>query len=127
MRPNPLPPANPNALRDHLANERTFLAWIRTAIAIIALGFVVAKFGLFLRESYGAQVHLSTVRFGAIVGVLLVLLGMLSAGLASRRFLQVRGNIDAGLVRFDPTLDLVLAGIVGLISVLLAAYIIVSS
>lgn len=35
---------------EYLANERTFLAWIRTSIAIISLGFVVAKFSLWLRE-----------------------------------------------------------------------------
>jgi putative membrane protein len=34
----------------YLANERTFLAWIRTSVAIIGLGFVVARFSLFLRE-----------------------------------------------------------------------------
>ena len=33
---------------DHLANERTFLAWIRTSIGIMAFGFVVVKFSLFL-------------------------------------------------------------------------------
>jgi len=32
--------------RVHLANERTFLAWIRTSIGIMAFGFVVEKFGL---------------------------------------------------------------------------------
>ena len=36
--------------QQYLANERTFLAWIRTSIALIGLGFVVARFGLFLRE-----------------------------------------------------------------------------
>jgi len=36
--------------RVHMANERTFLAWIRTSIAIMAFGFVVEKFGLFLRQ-----------------------------------------------------------------------------
>ena len=35
--------------RDHMANSRTLLAWIRTGIALIGLGFVVARFGLFLR------------------------------------------------------------------------------
>jgi hypothetical protein len=34
---------------DHAANERTFLAWVRTAIAVMAFGFLVAKFGLFLK------------------------------------------------------------------------------
>src|ERR1700756_5068815 len=40
---------------DHLANERTFLAWIRTSISIIVFGFVVAKFGITLREFLRVQ------------------------------------------------------------------------
>jgi uncharacterized membrane protein YidH (DUF202 family) len=36
--------------QQHLANERTFLSWLRTSIALIGLGFIVARFGLFLRE-----------------------------------------------------------------------------
>lgn len=36
---------------DHAANERTFLAWVRTGIAMIAFGFVVEKFNLFLLAS----------------------------------------------------------------------------
>src|SRR5215472_5045426 len=34
---------------DHLANERTFLAYIRTSLSVMAFGFVIARFGLFLR------------------------------------------------------------------------------
>lgn len=37
-------------IRDHLANERTFLAWIRTSLATLGFGFVLARMGLFLRE-----------------------------------------------------------------------------
>ena len=37
-------------ITDHMANERTYLAWLRTGITVIALGFVVAKFGLIVRE-----------------------------------------------------------------------------
>jgi len=33
---------------DHAANERTFLAWVRTGIAVVAFGFVVEKFNLFI-------------------------------------------------------------------------------
>jgi len=39
-----------NYLQQSLANERTFLAWIRTCIALIGLGFIIAKFGLFIEE-----------------------------------------------------------------------------
>jgi putative membrane protein len=35
---------------EYLANERTFLAWVRNSVSIMSLGFVVAKFGLWLRE-----------------------------------------------------------------------------
>lgn len=40
-------------IRDHLANERTFLAWVRTALGLIGFGFVLARMGLFLREMAG--------------------------------------------------------------------------
>jgi len=33
---------------DHSANERTFLAWVRTSVAVMAFGFIVEKFDLFL-------------------------------------------------------------------------------
>jgi putative membrane protein len=41
---------NADHSQQHLANERTFLSWLRTSIALIGLGFIVARFGLFLRE-----------------------------------------------------------------------------
>ena len=40
-------PAKPPNQQVHMANERTFLAWIRTSIGLIAFGFVVEKFCLF--------------------------------------------------------------------------------
>jgi len=40
----------PQKVNDHLANERTFLAWIRTSLGIMGFGFVVVKFSLFIRQ-----------------------------------------------------------------------------
>lgn len=40
----------PDRSTQHLANERTFLAWLRTSIVIIGLGFVIAKFSLLIKE-----------------------------------------------------------------------------
>lgn len=47
MEDNTKPTGNPS---DHLANERTFLAWIRTSVAIMGFGFVVVKFSLFIKQ-----------------------------------------------------------------------------
>jgi uncharacterized membrane protein YidH (DUF202 family) len=46
------PPSGPS---DYLAAERTFLAWIRTGLALMGFGFVVARFGLFLQALQSAS------------------------------------------------------------------------
>src|SRR6266699_3965125 len=51
-------------LRDYLAAERTLLAWIRTGLALMGFGFVVARFGLFLQELQVAQHALSAQSYG---------------------------------------------------------------
>ena len=43
-------PDKPKNLNDHLANERTYLAWLRAGIGVMAFGFVVVKFSLFLKQ-----------------------------------------------------------------------------
>ncbi len=127
MRAPSKPASNPNLLRDHLANERTFLAWMRTAITIVTLGFVVAKFGILLREVGGAHIHPLTVRAGAVVGVTLVLGGLVMAILAALKFLQIRRDLERSVVRFSPALDIALAAVITLTSLVLAAYLIVTA
>src|ERR1700730_18670532 len=65
--------------RVYMAAERTFLAWIRTGLALMGLGFVVARFGLFLREfaDQGRADKFASTGFSVAVGVGLVLLGVL--------------------------------------------------
>jgi putative membrane protein len=80
--------------RDHAANERTLLAWIRTGIALMAFGFAIARFGLFLREISRAGAPLSPGREHAVgsgwFGVVLVLLGLVTNLAAMVRYFQVR-------------------------------------
>lgn len=127
----PESPRNPNLLRDHLANERTFLAWLRTGITIIALGFVVAKFGILLREIRGGsaapQVHLFTVRLGAVVGVALVLAGILTIVFAVIRFLRIRDALEHSIVRFSPVFDVVIAVIVTAVALVMVAYLVITA
>jgi putative membrane protein len=81
-------------LREHQANERTFLAWLRTSVAIIAFGFVLERFSLFLqyitRESSANTVSPHT----SLVGVGLIWLGTLMIPVSLWRFLLEERHID---------------------------------
>jgi putative membrane protein len=65
--------------RIYMAAERTFLAWIRTGIALMGFGFVVARFGLFLRELTLAETHqpLPSTGFSLSIGIGFIGFGMI--------------------------------------------------
>ena len=94
------PPENPNLARDRLANERTFLSWLRTAIAITSLGFVVARFDIFLLElaQVNAEVDQPSRQSDVTIpiGVLLVLSGPLIVVLAAYRYLHTDSALRHG-------------------------------
>jgi putative membrane protein len=83
---------------DHSANERTFLAWVRTAIAVMAFGFLVEKFDLFLELAApslaGRTLSLPGQKFGNLAGLALIVLGTAMVGIAAARFVMTAKNID---------------------------------
>jgi putative membrane protein len=84
-------------LRLHQANERTMLAWVRTGIALMAFGFAIARFGVFLRQvaAIGSvPLRGSTSLGSAWIGAALVALGMIANLLATVRYGRVRGAIE---------------------------------
>lgn len=115
-------------LSDHLANTRTLLAWIRTAIALIGLGFVVARFGLFLRvlDARGSHSSALGTQLSAAIGVALVLIGVGSAGLSLRRFRLVRAAIESNRVHLGGALEWFAASATVICGVGLAGYLLIS-
>ena len=83
---------------DHAANERTFLAWVRTGIAIVVFGFVIEKFNLFLLmiadadavKGCRAALERLSGPVGRYEGLALILVGLPLIVAAAIRFIQVR-------------------------------------
>src|ERR1700712_2650374 len=104
---SPPEPKSSSLVRDHLANERTALAWVRTALGLIGLGFVLARMGLFLR-----QISIPTASAGPAgpavargfhagreflaTGVVFLVIGTTFGGLSCWLYERNRRAIDAG-------------------------------
>jgi putative membrane protein len=84
---------------DHAANERTFLAWIRTAIAVMAFGFLVERFDLFLQiagQTLARKALSPTGQLvGNVAGLVLIVLGAIMIVLAVWRFRRTAIAIDS--------------------------------
>ena len=91
-----------------LANERTFLSYVRTGVAIMAFGFVVAKFALFLRDlRTAAQPPPSG--HDTLIGAAVTTLGAVVVLLGAVRYARRQRAIEIGALVTSPTPDLVLS------------------
>src|SRR5690349_2125283 len=86
-----------NRARDHLANERTFLAWVRTGLAIVVFGFAIGRFSIAIRQfmqirgqAFGAGGLTVWIRAIAILGGVLLTLGGLL------RYRRTRTQLESG-------------------------------
>lgn len=85
-------------LREHLANERTFLAWLRTSISLIGFGLAIARFSLFLRQLQTTTAR-QTIENNSIfnsenLGLSLVIVGIIVIALAAWRYNRVFKQIE---------------------------------
>jgi putative membrane protein len=113
---------------DHAANERTFLAWVRTAIAIMAFGFLVERFDLFVEIAghsiAGHKVTVGGQTLANVAGLMLVVLGCATLVLAIVRFRKTARDIDAPEERPDSgaRMDVTLAGLLAMLGAAMFVY-----
>jgi len=122
---------NPNRARDHLANERTFLAWVRTGVATIIFGFAIGRFSIALREFMKLQGYKSvTPGFTTWLGIISAVGGVLLLLAGLGRYRKTKMQLDSNT--FEPAgfvIDLVsyLLAIFGLVLAGYLAYIEISN
>jgi putative membrane protein len=113
---------------DHAANERTFLAWVRTAIAVMAFGFLIERFDLFLKYMSAETTHRPigshSEAFANWAGLAFILLGIAMIAIAGLRFARTAKDIDTEEAVASPgeRFDLALALMVALLGAALLLY-----
>jgi putative membrane protein len=112
---------------DHAANERTYLAWVRTALAFMAFGLVVERFDLFLRslpELAQSAAHATVSGINRAAGLALILLGVVVLATSTYRYLRFKRLISSREIReFGASrTDLVLVAIVGFLGLCMSIY-----
>ncbi len=119
---------NPN---DFLANERTFLAWVRTSLGIMAFGFVIVKFSLFLSQMRllmgierfpNSQANQLDQSFSSMIGYVMILLGIVVLFVSYFRYNTIHKHLLRGV--FNPSRRIMMYLTIGiiLIVVLLLVY-----
>jgi putative membrane protein len=90
-----------NRARDHLANERTFLAWVRTSVAIVVFGFAIGRFAIAMRQLTAFQGHeTTTTGLSVWMGMSSILAGVAMAVAGLVRYRRTRTQLDEG--KFEP-------------------------
>ena len=79
-------------IREHLANERTLLSWVRTGVGLISIGLVVERAGALV----DAPVRVASTSASELFGLALALLGVLTLVIGTVQFLRTRQRISSG-------------------------------
>ena len=119
-------PAGP---ADFMANERTFLAWIRTSIALMGFGFVIVKFALFVKQvaiMMGGKGVPPGKGYSAEIGIFMVILGAVMTILSYFRYRSVERQLNNNIYFPSKWLSLLVAGVIVVGAILLIFYLLPS-
>ncbi len=95
--------------RTHMSNERTFLAWARTGIALLAFGFVIERFDIFLKrvmELSGGSLHFATSGHIMYLSLFSFFLAGIATLVSGIRFIAMRRHIDQGEPKYSMIPDI---------------------
>ena len=96
------PPDNPARARDHLANERTFLAWLRTGVAVVVFGFAIGRFAIAIQEFMKVEGHpQSAAPMSVWFGLVAIVTGVVLVFAGLKRYRRTRAQLEVG--KFEPT------------------------
>jgi len=113
---------------DYLAAERTFLAWIRTGLALMGFGFVVARFGLFLQALQNGRSNFQARPYGPSFwfGTALIVLGVVVNIVCARNHVRLVKQLNEGrpVINHPSSLAIGVAAILAVVGVAMAVYII---
>jgi putative membrane protein len=120
-----LQPDNPTQARDHLANERTFLAWLRTGVAVVVFGFAIGRFAIAIQEFTRAEGHpQSAAGMSVWFGLVAIVIGIVLVFAGLKRYRRIRAQLEVG--KFEPAglLIDVVAILTVVLGLALAAYLV---
>ncbi|HEY2548519.1 MAG TPA: DUF202 domain-containing protein [Candidatus Acidoferrum sp.] len=123
----PIAGGNPNLARDHLANERTFLAWVRTGIAGVVFGFAIGRFAIAIRQWMAMQGRGGSVQTTGIsvwFGAIAIIGGVLICVVGLNRYRRTREQIETGSFKPAGAIIDVVGIVTALFGLALAAYLV---
>jgi putative membrane protein len=107
-------------IQQHLANERTYLAWVRTSIAIIGIGFLASS----LHFNNIRSVSQAADTIAVFVSIFSLLIGLIILSFATTHYFSVRKNINSQTFESASNLIKISTGIIFLIFLLLGIYLV---
>lgn len=122
--------SKPPMINEHLANERTFLSWIRTGIGIMVFGFVLVKFSLVVNQLPAKFFHDSVIPkngFTIFIGIFLVITGAMMILLSYWKYRQTHKEIQRGQYLYSTLLLTMLTVVIFIMSIIIIAYLIMAA
>ncbi|MDA6069951.1 DUF202 domain-containing protein [Flavobacterium sp. AC] len=121
---------NKNLANDQMANERTFLSWIRTGIGIMVFGFVIVKFSLFVNQipsTFFKEPDLPKNGSTILIGIALVITGAITILLSYFRYRQSSKLLEQGKYLYSTMMLTVITVVIFVMSMIIIAYLIISA